>query len=198
VVVAAVAAALMAGCQTSKVTLLAHEPGDDPGGSKVGSVVLLDPKTEAEVTELATADVELKSTRNREGQPKPAKRKGFAALFRGMPNPPEHYRLYFETGKVVIAERSREDLAKLLALWTRVGPVSEMQIVGHTDTVGGREENDRLSRERAEAVLEAMRGQGFVFNGNSRVAGRGERDLLVKTADEVDEPENRRVEIIIR
>jgi outer membrane protein OmpA-like peptidoglycan-associated protein len=196
--VTAAAAALLAGCQTSKVTLLAHEPGDDPGGSPVGAVVVLDPKTETEKTELAAPDVELKSTRRGEGPQKPAKRKGFAALFRGMPNPPERFRLYFDTGEVVIAERSRADLAKLLALWTRVGPISQMEIVGHTDTVGGREQNDRLSRARAEAVLQAMRRQGFVFDGNSRVTGRGERDLLVKTEDEVDEPENRQVEIIVR
>ncbi|WP_293678130.1 OmpA family protein [uncultured Phenylobacterium sp.] len=194
----AVAAVFLAGCQTSRVTLLAHEPGDDPGGSAVGAVVLLDPETEAEKVELATPDVELKSTRDREGPQRPAKRRGFAALLQGMPKPPERFRLYFETGKVVVADRSREDLARLLALWSRVGPVSEMQITGHTDTVGGREENDRLSRERAEAVLEAMRNQGFVFEGNSRATGRGERDLLVKTADEVDEPENRRVEITVR
>jgi OOP family OmpA-OmpF porin len=28
--------------------------------------------------------------------------------------------------------------------------------------------------------------------------GRGKRELLVPTADEVDEPQNRRVEIIVR
>jgi outer membrane protein OmpA-like peptidoglycan-associated protein len=31
-----------------------------------------------------------------------------------------------------------------------------------------------------------------------RVAGRGEREPLVPTADNVDEPRNRRVEIIVR
>ena len=198
-VVAAALAAFLAGCQTSKVTLVANEPGDDAGEAKVGAVVMLDPKTEAERVEIKDADIELKTDwREREGKAVKAKRKGFAALFGGMPKPPERFRLYFETGKVVITEESREDLARLLALWTRVGKESDMQVTGHTDTVGGREENDRLSLERAEAVIAALRNQGLVFDNNVHVAGRGERELLVKTADDVDEPKNRRVEIMVR
>lgn len=192
VALAAVLAAAVAGCQTSKVSLL---PDEDGG---VGAVAVLDVKTEAERTQLAAADTELKSTKDREGKPKRAKAKGFASLFGGMPKPPQHFRLYFETGKVVIAEESKPELAKLLELWTRVGTESELQVTGYTDTVGEKDENDRLSLERAQAVLEALRNQGFVFDGNSRAAGRGERDLLVKTDDDVDEPRNRRVEITVR
>jgi outer membrane protein OmpA-like peptidoglycan-associated protein len=33
---------------------------------------------------------------------------------------------------------------------------------------------------------------------NARVTGRGERELRVHTADGVDEPANRRVEVILR
>lgn len=192
VALAAVLAIAVAGCQTSKVTLL---PDEDGG---VGSVAVFDAKTEAERTQLASADTELNSSKDRDGKPKRAKAKGFARLFGGMPKPPEHFRLYFETGKVVISEESKPELARLLELWTRVGKESELQVTGYTDTVGETDENDRLSLQRAQAVLEALDNQGFVFDGNSRAAGRGERDLLVKTADDVDEPRNRRVEITVR
>lgn len=198
-VAAAAVAFLLAGCQTSKVTLLAHEPGDDPDAKAVGAVVMLDPKTEAEKVEIKDPDIELETDwREREGTARKAKRKGFAALFGGLPKPPQRFDLYFETGKVVIAEESKADLARLRELWMGVGKESQMQITGHTDRVGSEDLNERLSLERAQAVMEALRSQGFVFEGNTRVVGRGERDPVVKTDDEVDEPLNRRVEITVR
>ena len=57
--------------------------------------------------------------------------------------------------------------------------------------------NDALSAKRAQAVREQLAGEGVPVE-KMEVAGRGEREPLVPTADEVDEPRNRRVEISIR
>ena len=77
----------------------------------------------------------------------------------------------------------------------------EIVIAGHTDTVGSAADNDRLSRERAEAVEAALRetfaARGVMSDAVAAV-GRGERELLVETADQVSEPKNRRVEITVR
>ncbi len=67
---------------------------------------------------------------------------------------------------------------------------------GHTDTTGSREHNFDLSERRAETVADRLIDWD-VMAGRLIVRGFGETDLLVPTADGVNEPENRRVEIQI-
>jgi outer membrane protein OmpA-like peptidoglycan-associated protein len=69
--------------------------------------------------------------------------------------------------------------------------------VGHTDRVGTRENNFRLGLERAKLIQKLLISKGIDPNIIS-VASHGEDNPLVKTDDEVPEPRNRRVEIIIR
>ncbi len=67
-------------------------------------------------------------------------------------------------------------------------------ITGHTDTVGGGDFNQRLSMRRSNAVKAEMVRQGVSPAGIS-TTGRGENELLVQTADNVKEPQNRRATI---
>ncbi len=76
-------------------------------------------------------------------------------------------------------------------------PAGEAVVIGHTDRMGAREFNDRLSLQRAELVRERLVGAGVPRDAIS-VAGRGEREPVVVTADEVAEPRNRRVDIKLR
>lgn len=68
-------------------------------------------------------------------------------------------------------------------------------IAGHTDTVGEAGYNLRLSRQRALAIARWFRQRGLTIP--IAFEGFGESALLVKTADEVDEPRNRRVDYIL-
>jgi OOP family OmpA-OmpF porin len=68
---------------------------------------------------------------------------------------------------------------------------------GHTDTSGAESYNMALSLRRANAVKDALVREGVPATAIS-VLGRGESGLLVKTADGVREPQNRRVEIVIQ
>ena len=77
----------------------------------------------------------------------------------------------------------------------RSGP--EVEVIGHTDTVGSEADNDQLSAKRAEEVLTWLASQGFDRSMMSAV-GRGERQLMQPTMDNVDNPANRRVEVIVR
>jgi len=70
-------------------------------------------------------------------------------------------------------------------------------VIGHTDTVGADAFNDKLSLERAQTVREILIGMGVPAQ-NITAAGRGRRELLVPTADNVSEPRNRRVELNVR
>lgn len=76
-------------------------------------------------------------------------------------------------------------------------PAPEITVIGHTDRVGNAEANDKLSVKRAESVKDILIALG-VKAGGFEVAGRGEREPLVATADEVAEARNRRVEISVR
>lgn len=69
-------------------------------------------------------------------------------------------------------------------------------IVGHTDTSGPNDYNDRLSVRRAEAVRSGLISRG-VAPGLIRIEARGENELLVNTADNVREPANRRAQITL-
>ena len=73
---------------------------------------------------------------------------------------------------------------------------AEFFVVGHTDTAGAMLANDALSLQRAKSVAALLISKGVQDNSIEAV-GRGERELLVPTPDNVDEPRNRRVELIV-
>ncbi len=119
-----------------------------------------------------------------------------AALLAEQPARPVSYVLYFVAGKDELAPGSQAVLDKIREeLRKRKAP--EITVIGHTDRVGSVPYNDALALQRAQAMRARML-EGGIGDGNIAVAGRGEREPLVPTADEVDEPRNRRVEISIR
>lgn len=70
------------------------------------------------------------------------------------------------------------------------------RIEGHTDTVGSRTYNKRLSEQRAQAVLDYLAAHYDVDRSRLEAVGLGEEDLLVPTPDQVAEPRNRRVQVV--
>jgi outer membrane protein OmpA-like peptidoglycan-associated protein len=74
---------------------------------------------------------------------------------------------------------------------------AQIVATGHTDTSGPDSYNMALSLRRANAVKDQLVHDG-VAPGDISVIGRGEKKLLVPTADGVREAQNRRVEIVLR
>jgi len=68
-------------------------------------------------------------------------------------------------------------------------------IAGHTDTVGGAAYNLKLSQARAQSIARWFKAHGLRIG--AAYEGFGESALAVKTADNVDEPRNRRVDYIL-
>lgn len=121
------------------------------------------------------------------------------AAFRGtlaaLPARPVSFLLYFSMGTDTLTDESKGELARMLEE-LRNRPAPDMVVIGHTDRVGA-EGNDELSLQRAERVKADFVVQGIPAD-RIRAAGRGEREPIVPTADGVDEPRNRRVEINVR
>jgi outer membrane protein OmpA-like peptidoglycan-associated protein len=75
--------------------------------------------------------------------------------------------------------------------------VYEVEVIGHTDTLGTVPHNQQLSMSRAVMIRERLEHDRISAKSIS-VAGRGQLDLAVPTGDQVAEPRNRRVEITVR
>ncbi|WP_307645929.1 OmpA family protein [Variovorax boronicumulans] len=117
-------------------------------------------------------------------------------LFDMRPPPPQRYTVFFEVGGTTLTPASQQIMTEALAAaLARSG--GDIVVTGHTDTKGSGESNDQLSRRRAQEVVQLFVERQFPANRVEAV-GRGERDLAVPTADEVDEPRNRRVTIEVR
>ena len=118
------------------------------------------------------------------------------ALLEALPKPPTAYILYFKEGTTTLTPASEPALK---ALFKDAGERSgaDVQVTGHTDTLGSTPSNDELSLRRAKTIREMLVKRGL-DPGLVRAVGRGERELLVKTKDRVRKPENRRVEVTVR
>jgi len=189
----ALAGLLLAGCATSSLVLLP----DDEGHQGAVAVLEADGKpVDAVITD--------GNSRTKLGDATPASKplganglkKQEAALLTDLPPPAKSFLLYFELGTTTLTPASVSMLSALRAeIGARTGP--EVEVTGHTDTVGAEDFNDTLSLRRAEEVMNWLAGQGFDRSLMSAV-GRGERDLKERTADNVSNGANRRVEVIVR
>ncbi len=125
-----------------------------------------------------------------------AVQQAYGALLSQLPARPRRYTVQFEPNGNRLAAGADAVLAEMRAALALL-PAPEVVVTGHTDRMGAVEANDRLSLARAEAVREILVAAG-VPAAAITVAGRGEREPAVPTADEVAEARNRRVEIKIR
>jgi outer membrane protein OmpA-like peptidoglycan-associated protein len=120
----------------------------------------------------------------------------FGAALDAQPPPATSFILHFTFGTDQLTADSSRALSDVMDE-VRRRPDPEVVIVGHTDRVGGLAQNDALSLQRAERVRQSIIGLGLPSE-RVQAVGRGEREPLVPTDDEVPEPRNRRVEVTVR
>jgi outer membrane protein OmpA-like peptidoglycan-associated protein len=123
-------------------------------------------------------------------------REAFGTTLAALPPKPTTFTLYFLEGRDELTAESEGELEKVFDDLKR-RPLPDIVVIGHTDTVGNYEYNDGLSLARAERLREILAGKGIPVE-RIEAAGRGKRELLVATDDNVSEPRNRRVEINVR
>jgi len=112
------------------------------------------------------------------------------------PMGPGDYTVYFDWDKAVINPAGQEVINNVLADAQKKAP-SSYSVTGYTDRSGPEDYNMALSLRRADSVRSALISGGVAAD-KITVAGRGESDPAVPTADGVREAKNRRVEIILQ
>jgi len=123
--------------------------------------------------------------------------KDFGAALAASPKKPVTFLLYFETGGAKLSAESEADLRKILEE-VAARPVPDISVIGHTDTAGDDAANEKLGLERALFVAELINRDNKIEAAKIAVGSHGEKNLLVPTPDNTDEPRNRRVEVTIR
>ncbi len=106
------------------------------------------------------------------------------------------YLVFFDWDRADLTARAREIVAQAASASTHVA-TTRIEVNGYTDLSGTAAYNQRLSVRRAHAVETELVRDG-VAQGEISIHGYGESNPLVPTAKGVREPQNRRVEIILK
>lgn len=187
-------AGLLGACATSRDTIVLLPKDDGSTGaiaaSRGDAEILLDTAYASARPRLLGSKLK-RDTANREKLDK-----RFGAALSAMPPPPKSFMVYFLSGSDDFTEESKSAITSMMdELKQRPSP--EVTVIGHTDKVGGDDQNDTLSLQRAGRMKELLVGMGVPADSID-TAGRGSREPLVDTAEGVDEPRNRRVEVNVR
>ena len=182
---------LLTGCPRQALFVVLPSEG---GGA--GSITIDDGKT------VTTLDQPYAAAESRAGSSEPvAESQGnISVIFRraiaAQPVLPRHFRLYFILGSDKLTPASAREYRAVFED-VRQRPAYQVEVIGHTDTLGDLRSNQALSLARAAAIRDLL-----VLDGISRdaisIAGRGKLDLIVPTGDQVAEPLNRCVVITVR
>ena len=112
------------------------------------------------------------------------------------PAPARSYLVFFDWDKATLTARAQQIIKEAADNSTKV-QYTRIEVNGYTDTSGTPQYNQGLSVRRAQAVAAELVKDGVPKNAIA-IQGFGETHLLVPTGPGVREPQNRRVEIIIR
>ncbi len=112
------------------------------------------------------------------------------------PLPPAQFLLYFKPESVQPKPESESEIPKIMhAIKERHS--MDISVNGHTDRKGEDDYNYELSYQRAKRVQKMLEKEG-VDPSLITTTSHGKNNPLIPTKDNVAEPRNRRVEVIVR
>jgi outer membrane protein OmpA-like peptidoglycan-associated protein len=186
--------ALLAGCGPKNTVVLVP----DPNGS-VGTITVSNSAGAVHI-DSPNQYTEIKNPRSLPSAPEKLDhqkiQKLFGAVLANEPPQPVHFILYFKSDSVELLPDSEMLLPDIIAAIGQHA-ARHISVVGHTDTLGDKRYNLQLSRQRAEAVKNGLVAGG-VAEEILEVTSHGEENPVVKTADNVGNAQNRRVEVVVR
>jgi outer membrane protein OmpA-like peptidoglycan-associated protein len=101
----------------------------------------------------------------------------------------------FDTAKYSLRPAAREKLAKVAGVISG-HPGLQLEVEGHTDSVGSDDYNQRLSEQRGEAVRNYLTEQGLPQNSVT-ARGFGETQPTASNQNAAGRQQNRRVELVV-
>jgi outer membrane protein OmpA-like peptidoglycan-associated protein len=183
------------GCATIKDTVVLVQDADGKVGQLTvanngGSKTLTVPNTMIEVT----------GSEKSPSDPKQIDQSKIDVLFAesidAWPAEPVIFLFYFLHNSTDLVTESKSDIVEVISAVNK-RKFYEISIVGHTDTTGTDEHNMGLSNARAEAVRDALIAQG-IRSDRINLRYHGKWDPIVPTGDNVSEPRNRVVEVVVK
>jgi OmpA-OmpF porin, OOP family len=112
------------------------------------------------------------------------------------PAPARSYLVFFDWDKATLTDRARQIIKEAADNSTHV-QYTRIEANGYADTSGRRQYNQALSLRRARTVQAELVRDGVPQDAIT-IQGFGDTNLAVPTGPGVREPQNRRVEIVIR
>lgn len=103
--------------------------------------------------------------------------------------------IFFETGKSTLLPQSYTELDKIVDFLNE-GTVSLIEISGHTDNTGSQTTNEKLSKSRAEAVVNYLVSKG-ISASRLQAAGYGPSKPIDTNSTADGRTQNRRVEFLV-
>jgi outer membrane protein OmpA-like peptidoglycan-associated protein len=184
----------LAGCCAKSMVVLIPDPEGKVGqlvvANEGGQQVLKKANQSVKITDQKTAPGKVTTLSAEEI------RSTFSDALVAQPLSPATFILYFLPDSNELTDESKALLPQIFQTIQKRGS-TDIVISGHTDTVGAKEYNYKLALDRAQTTSEILVANGAV-PADITVTSHGEGNPLIKTADEVAEPRNRRVEIVIK
>lgn len=185
---------LTAGCSSKTMVVLLSNPDGTTGAVNVSnSTGAIDITTANKATTISDRQSSPTAPVTMEKQEIDAL---FSQALLAQPKPPAHFILYFISNSSMLTEDSGQTIPAIMqAIEDRKS--IDISIVGHSDTVGSDDYNYTISKGRAEEVARLLVSRG-VMASHINTSSHGEGNPLVQTGDNISEPRNRRVEVIVR
>lgn len=105
-------------------------------------------------------------------------------------------KILFETGKADIQPKTQSALAEVCSSLAAHNPNGNIKVYGNTDAVGTEEDNEVLSRQRAESVMNYLVSNCNITASNIITVGQGEENPVATNSTPQGRQLNRTVRIV--
>ena len=104
------------------------------------------------------------------------------------------YAITFDTGKAVLKPEADQEILRIRDLMNKY-PDLKYEVQGHCDNTGSDATNDKLSQQRAEAIVARLVELGISYDRLTPV-GKGSHEPVADNKTEEGRAKNRRVEFV--
>lgn len=104
------------------------------------------------------------------------------------------YAITFDTGKATLKPEADVEINRIKGLLDQ-NPSLKFEVQGHCDSTGSAATNDKLSQQRAEAIVARLEELG-IAKGRLTAVGKGSKEPIADNSTDEGRAKNRRVEFV--